>query len=65
MASSRRGKWRATRSRNKKRLASSARVAPIDDPNEASTVPSARPNSAPPATVISNAPGIASAAMRM
>ena len=40
-----------------KRETRNAKVAPIDDAKETRTVPQSRPNSAPPAKVITAAPG--------
>jgi len=46
-----------TASRNRKRLARKARVAPIDEANETTRVPTTTPKSAPPASVMTSAPG--------
>jgi hypothetical protein len=46
-----------TQSRSRNRLAKKASVAPMVDANDTSTVPHSRPNTAPPSSVITAAPG--------
>ena len=58
MAARRWPKRRATQSRSRKRDIRKASVAPMVEANEMITVPQNSPNTAPPASVSSAAPGI-------